>query len=256
MSWRAADRDELLEATGASPYVDVAVPADAVAIVGEHGWAAMHPWRPSGHWGGAALVAPGAPPEAESQALAELLALAPDTPLEWFSTSAERQLAAPPGFLVDGSGRWDFLSTRVDVPPAGAVFPGDLELLELDDATDAAELEAFGRAHNTDFEGFPGHGFSVLWLGLRDASSALVAIGGMHLLATGAPHLSGIVVDRAQRGRGIGRALTVALTGRALDRCGVSTLGVFSSNAPAISLYHSLGYRTHHRFHTRVMSAL
>lgn len=256
MSWRAADHDELLEASGADPYVDVAVPVDAVAIVGEHGWAAMHPWRPSGHWGGAALLAPGAPPEAESQALAELLMLAPATPLEWFSTSVERQMMAPQGFRVAGSGRWDFLSTRDDLPPAGAAFPGDLELLELDDATDAAELEEFGQAHNTDFEGFPGHGFSVLWLGLRDVGGALMAIGGMHLLSTGAPHLSGIVVDRAHRGRGLGRALTIALTQRALDRCGVSTLGVFSSNTPAISLYHSLGYRTHHRFHTRMLSAL
>lgn len=256
MTWHAVDHNELLDASGADLYVEVAVPVDAVAIAGEHGWAAMHRWRPSGHWGGGALLTPGAPPEAESEALAELLALAPGTPLEWFSTRADRELTAPPGFRVTGSGRWDFLATRGPLPPVGAGFPDDLDLLELDDATDAAELEEFGRAHNTDFEGLPGRGYSVLWLGLRDAHGALVAIGGMHLLASGAPHISGIVVDRAQRGRGLGRALTIALTLRAFDRFGVSTLGVFSSNTPAISLYHSLGYRTHHSFHTRSLTAV
>ncbi len=249
MRWRLADHARVLAASGADPYVELAVPDEAVAVVGEHGWAAIHPWRPSGHWGGAAIMAPGAPPQAESQALAELLSHAPDIPLEWFSTRAGRDLTVPPGLHIEGSGQWDFLSTRTPLP--AAALPGRLRLVELDDTADAAELSQFGQQHNAQFEGFPGWGFSVLWLGLRDAAGALVAIGGIHLLATGMPHLSGIVVDRGQRGRGLGRALTIELTRRAQQRSGCSTLGVFSANTPALGLYRALGYATHHSFHTR-----
>lgn len=252
MTWRRVDHEELLRRSGDDPYVELAVPVEAVAVVGEHGWAAMHPWRPTGHWGGAAIADEDAPPETESRALAALLSCAPDTPLEWFSTRAGRELTVPGGFRVDGAGAWDFLSTR-KVPPL-ADGPGDLRLVELDDATDAAELATFGRAHNPEFEGFPGRGYGVLWLGLRDAEGALVGIGGMHLLATGSPHLSGIVVDQTQRGRGLGRVITAELTRRALSRAGCSTLGVFHANAPALALYHSLGYASHHMFHTRALA--
>lgn len=252
MTWRRVGHEALLAASGADPYVELAIPRDCLAVVGEHGWAALHPWRPSGHWGGAAMVTEAAPPDTESRALEALLALAPDTPLEWFSTLPARELAAPEGFEARGSGRWDFLSTRQSVPPVA--MAAGLEVVELDDTADAAELEEFGRRHNPDFEGFPGHGYSVLWMGLREESGELAAIGGMHLLATGAPHLSGIVVDRAQRGRGLGRALTVELTSRSIERAGFSTLGVFSANAPALALYHSLGYTSHHSFHTRALA--
>lgn len=251
MTWRRVDHEALLRASGDDPYVELAIPRDCLAVLGEHGWAAMHPWRPTGHWGGAAIVDHDAPPDTESQALEALLRQSPDTPLEWFSTRAGRELTAPENFRITGGGSWDFLSTRQMQPVPD--LPRELRLVELDDAADAAQLEEFGRGHNPEFEGFPGHGYGVLWLGLRDAEGALVGIGGMHLLAAGAPHLSGIVVDRAQRGRGLGRALTVELTRRALERAGFSTLGVFSANAPALSLYHALGYASHHSFHTRVL---
>lgn len=252
-AWQRVDHAALLQASGADPYVELAVPGDCVAVLGEHGWAVLHPWRPSGHIGGAAVVAHDAPTDAESAALAALLSLAPETPLEWFSTSAGRELTVPGTFRVTGEGSWDFLSTR-QVPRAPDL-PAGLELVELDDTADAPVLEEFGRTHNPEFEGFPGHGFAALWLGVRDPGGDLIAIGGMHLLATGAPHLSGIVVDRAQRGRGLGRAITAELTRRAIDRAGCSTLGVFHANAPALALYHSLGYLTHHMFHTRSLAA-
>src|SRR5690606_25546847 len=144
---------------------------------------------------------------------------------------------------------WDFLSTRT-APPAVAL-PEGFALVELDDTADADALEQFGRRHNPDFEGFPGRGFSLLWLGLLDSAGGLSGIGALHALDTGLPHLSGIVVDSRHRGRGLGRALTAHLTRRALESSGVSTLGVYTDNRVAISLYHSLGYQTHHSFHTR-----
>jgi ribosomal protein S18 acetylase RimI-like enzyme len=91
----------------------------------------------------------------------------------------------------------------------------------------------------------------VLWLGLLDGAAELTGIGALHALDTGLPHVSGIVVDARHRGRGLGRALAAHLTRHALQSSGVSTLGVYTDNRVAISLYHSLGYGTHHSFHTR-----
>nr|WP_281496870.1 GNAT family N-acetyltransferase [Ornithinimicrobium sp. F0845] len=209
----------------------------------------MHRWRPTGHWGGLAVVRPGAPDDAESTALAALLETAPDFPLEWFSTAEGRDLRLPAGFEPTGAGRWDFLSTRT--APSPLPLPEGLDLVTLDDATDAERLQAFGTTHNDGFEGFPGHGFSLRWRTVVDAQGDLLAIGALHELDTGLPHLSGLVVHQDQRGRGLGRLLTVDLTRAALRQHGVCTLGVFSDNLAAIGLYRSLGYTTHHHFHTR-----
>lgn len=253
MTWQPVDRATLLDRTGGDPYVELAVRPDAFAVAGKYGWAVLHPWRPTGHRGGCAVVAADAPQEAETTALTALLTRAPETLLEWFSTVPGGDLHAPAGFAVAGSRRWDFLSTRAEPTPVEA--PDGIELVEKDDTGDAAEPEAFGRAHNASFEGFPGRGFSVLWLAATDATGTLVGSGAMHVLTPGAPHLSGLVVDPAHQGRGIGALLSAELTRRAIRRSGASTLGVYSDNRAAIGLYYRLGYRTHHSFHTRVLVA-
>ena len=249
MTWRRVDRAELLRASADDPYIELTAGEVSVGVVGEHGWAVMHRWRPTGHWGGAAIVHAEAPADAESTALQALLRAAPDFPLEWFSTADGRALTLPPGFRHTGSGRWAMLSTRTVPPPAPV--PDGLRVVTLDDTADAARLEAFGHGHNADFEGFPGRGFSLLWRAVVDADGQQVAIGALHELDTGIPHLSGLVVDPAHRGRGLGRLLTVDLTRAALGHSGVSTLGVYTANRAAIGLYHSLGYVTHHAFDSR-----
>src|SRR5690606_3081543 len=149
---------------------------------------------------------------------------------------------APTGLATTGSGRWDFMWTK-EVP--GVADPAqEVELVELDDVGEARLIEDFGRRHNPGFEGFPGHGFASLWLAARGPSGDLLGVGAVHELASGMPHLSGIVVDTALRGRGIGRLLTAELTRRAIEEAGVSTLGVYSDNRPAARLYEALGYRT------------
>lgn len=155
----------------------------------------------------------------------------------------------PARFELTGSGCWEFLSTRTTPEPAP--LPDGMEWVTLDDAADAERLHEFGTAHNDDFEGFPGQGFSLLWRAVVDSRGDLVAIGALHELDTGLPHLSGLVVDQRYRGRGLGGALTVDLTRAALAGHGVCTLGVFSGNQAAIRLYHRLGYTTHHSFHSR-----
>lgn len=163
MTWRSVDRAGLLDASGNDPYVELTCGDVAVGVVGEHGWACLHRWRPTGHWGGAAVVHDDAPDDAETSALAALLEAGPEVPLEWFSTADGRNLQLPGQLRCSGSGRWDFLSTRT-APPAVAL-PEGFALVELDDTADADALEQFGRRHNPDFEGFPGRGFSLLWLG-------------------------------------------------------------------------------------------
>lgn len=249
MTWGRVEPSTLLQRTS-DPFVRYSAPPDTLALTGPYGWAVLVRWRPHGHWGGGAVVAPDAPRGAESEALQELtdLAAARGVVPEWFSTVGSRELRPPAGLQVQGEGRWAFLwTTRVDDLP-----PGPAGLVELDDTTDAEEIEAFGRGHNPAFEGFPGHGLASLWLGVRDATG-LAAVGALHVLGSGAPHLAGIVVRTDRRGSGLGAALTAELTRAAVSRHGVATLGVSSSNAVAVSLYDRLGYAAAHHFHTRTL---
>lgn len=256
VTWVQVDRAELLVRSGQDPWVRWTTSSEVLAVAGDAGWACVGPWRPGGvHWGGAAVVrGPGTDPAAETEAFATLAALATGrgVALEWISTHQGRPLELPRGYAPDGSGCWDFLWTRQCPPTPGT--PDGLEAVELDDVEDAAEIEAFGQANNPTFEGFPGRGAATLWLGARDRSGTLVAVGAVHELASGIPHLAGIVVDPALRGRGLGRWLTAGLTARAVEEAGVSTLGVYSDNAAALRVYAALGYRTEHRWHTRSLS--
>lgn len=249
MTWRRVDRAELVAASGNDPYLAYAAGSVALGVVGPHGWAVLHRWRPTGFWGGAAVVGEHAPGDAESTALEALRASAPEVPLEWFSTAPGRALHLPAGLRVTNSGRWDFLSTST-TPPAVPLPPG-AGLVSLDDATDAARITSFALRHNPDFEGFPGLGYALAWRGVTDPAGHLLAVGALHELDTGLPHLSGLVVHTEHRRRGLGRLLTVELTRAALDGYGGCSLGVYSENRPAIGLYHALGYTTDHSFHTR-----
>ena len=236
------------------PFVRYAAVPDALALTSPWGWALLTQWRPRGHWGGAAMLTESGtqspPPEAaESEAFAlltELAAARGITP-EWFSTAPGRDLDIPSRLAHTGDGCWAFFWT--DQVPARGAHPAT-SFLELDDTTDAERIERFGRAHNGSFEGFPGHGFATLWFALIE-DGEMRAIGGLHELGSGAPHLAGIVVHRDHRNRGLGAHITHELTRRAIEQTGIATLGVYSSNTPAIRLYQRLGYHLGHHLHTR-----
>ncbi len=255
VTWAQVDRGELLGRSGEDPWVRWTTTGEVLAVAGEDGWACVGPWRPGGaHWGVAAVVRQGADPSAETRALAVLGALADErgVTIEWFSTHQGRPLEVPDGYQESGSGRWDFLWTRELPDPPGP--PAAVAPVELDDVRHAEEIERFGRGHNPDFEGFPGRGLASLWLGARDRAGSLVAVGAVHDLACGIPHLAGIVVEPACRRGGLGRWLTAELTARAIREAGVSTLGAYSDNDAALRLYDGLGYRTAHRWHTRSLA--
>lgn len=256
MPWRQVDRDELLLHSGRDPFVRFATSNEIVAVTSAHGWACVSPWRPgSTHWGGVAVVEPGAPDDAESQALATIVEATGDAvALEWFSTRAARPLEVPAAHASGGSGRWAFKwSERADGARAtGQLAEQGLELVEMHDRADADLLEAFGRTHGGQpYLGFPGYGFATLWLAAHDEVGQITAVGALHELGSGMPHLAGIVVRPELRGRGIGTLMTEALTTRAVLEAGVATLSVFSENTGAMRLYERLGYATAHHFHTR-----
>ena len=249
MTWTHTSISDLPD----DPFLRYAALPDSLAVTSPLGWAVLLRWRPHGHWGGAAIVADGAPEHAESEAFAALATLAAQRGIsvEWFSTAPGRELAMPAGLAQTGEGRWAFMWTDTvseqSTPPiTKATFS------ELDDRRHAAVIESFGRANSEDFEGFPGHGFATLWLSTSDDHD-LAAVGGLHELGSGAPHLAGVVVRRDVRRTGIGAAITVELTRRAIEQSGVSTLSVYSDNDDAIRLYERLGYRLEHHFHTRAV---
>lgn len=159
---------------------------------------------------------------------------------EWLRPQLERR------FRIGRGGDWDWMMTEHSPAPV----PGEALLETLDDARDAGAIEALNLLASPTAESEPGSGKSVHWLGLRDGDR-VVAAGAVHLSDTGHGVLCGIVVHPEFRGRGLGRAITAALTRFCVERDGLATLGVYRSNALAIDLYESLGYRTVHRFVSR-----
>ncbi|MEJ7650469.1 MAG: GNAT family N-acetyltransferase [Nakamurella sp.] len=148
-------------------------------------------------------------------------------------------------------GEWDWMWTR-DAP---AVHPQESGLQELDDAADAAELEALNRADSPTAESQPGTGLTELWIGARvpgPSGPRIVAAGALHRTPCGAPHLAGIVTAGDARGQGWGTAVVRMLTRRALDFpgpvTGICTLGMYADNDSARRLYHGLGFTTSRTF--------
>lgn len=156
--------------------------------------------------------------------------------------------------LGDG-GDWDWMwvdSSMAVLPdgPSGAVRLSAIEVV-LDDMDDAEEISAFTHRHNPHVWTQIGTGRVHHWVGLRGPDGALLALGGAEREATGVPHLAGIVTDRSLRCRGLGTAITLALSRWALAESGVCTLGMFSDNEPARTIYRRLGYRTARAWHSR-----
>jgi RimJ/RimL family protein N-acetyltransferase len=87
------------------------------------------------------------------------------------------------------------------------------------------------------------------WVGIAGADTRLVACAADTSGATAVGHVSSIAVAPAARGRGLGRAVTAALTRQLFaDGCDVVALGMYADNAPGRALYDALGFHDDHRF--------
>ncbi|MGB3954960.1 MAG: GNAT family N-acetyltransferase [Brooklawnia sp.] len=245
--WRVASRDELLDASGADPYVACEVPVDGVGLVGPQGWVALRGW--DDHRAGATAVLttqPDAAAGVELVAATHRLASEGGWRLAWFTCEdgIELPLAEP----WQAGGNWVWMSTT-QLADDDAQWP----LVELDDDADAEELRAFALPINPLWEGDPGQGRNRYWLGARDETGRLIGCGTVHDTATGVGHLAGLVVDPAVRGRGLGRAITRALSVRVLASDGITTLSAYADNDTAIAVYRRVGYRLDHRFRSRFL---
>lgn len=147
-------------------------------------------------------------------------------------------------------GDWDWMWTTT----APDRHPSEDRVIELDDVADAAEINAFSSRHNRRIWSPAGTGRVARWCGLRDHAGVLAAVGGAEREASGAPHLVGIVTDTALRGRGLGTAVSAALTRWAVAETGVATLGMYSDNVGARRVYERLGYRTARAWHSRLLA--
>jgi ribosomal protein S18 acetylase RimI-like enzyme len=91
----------------------------------------------------------------------------------------------------------------------------------------------------------PGHPMARRWYGIW-ADGMLVACGadrsGHLATSPGVGVLGGIAVHPAYRRRGLGSALSAAITTRLFDRYDLVTLGVWPDNHSARRMYEGLGY--------------
>lgn len=158
-----------------------------------------------------------------------------------------------PGGLVVGEGAdWDWMWT--DAAPAPQ--PGEADVLLLpDDERHRGLLDALLDAASPRTSVRPGDPRVRAWWGVADAGG-LVSCAAHTELVEGVPHLAGIAVLPARRGRGLGGAVTAVAT-RAVLEAGapVCTLGMYADNAPARRVYARLGYRCEHQFSSRALVA-
>ena len=183
------------------------------------------------------LSALGAPP-AVAALLTELL---PHLPPQQRVTVPRGTPAHLPAWVgLDGTD-WDFRW----LPAAPAVQPG--ERLVAPEADETA-LKTLLTAASPTASAEPGDDKVRRWFGIRDAD-VLLACAADTSSATGVGHLSSIAVDPAARGRGLGKAVTAALSRRLFEEgCDVVTLGMYADNAAGRAMYDALGFRDEHRF--------
>lgn len=146
----------------------------------------------------------------------------------------------PAWVALDGTTDWDFRWTGG--PPQ--VQPREDEVVEVGDD----EVAGLLAVANPDAAAQPGDARVRRWLGLR-GPSGLLACAADTTEVSGVGHLSSIGTHPDARGRGLGAAVTAALTRRLLaEDCDVVTLGMYASNTAGRALYDHLGLMDDHRF--------
>ena len=139
---------------------------------------------------------------------------------------------------------WEWMWTAT-APPAHA----DVVVLGPQDLHDVAALLA---AASPRHSATTSDDDVVRWAGVRDPAGRLVACAAHTEHVPGVPHLASIATHPSVRGRGLGTAVTGALTRWALEEgAPVVTLGMYSDNDVARRMYARLGFRCAHRWSSR-----
>jgi predicted GNAT family acetyltransferase len=82
----------------------------------------------------------------------------------------------------------------------------------------------------------------------------LIAMAGERLKHDGFTEVSGVCTHPTARGRGLARVLSLHVTRRILQRGETPYLHSYATNAPAIQLYHSLGFRLRREMHVATIA--
>ena len=179
----------------------------------------------------------GSPP-AVAALLADLLPELP--PRQRVTVPRGTPVHLPAWVGLDGTD-WDF--RWLGAPPA--VQPGE-ELVRPEQDEEA--VKELLTAASPTASAQPGDVAVRGWVGIRDGD-ALVACAADTSGSTGVGHLSSIAVHPSARGRGLGKAVTAALTRRLFESgCDLVTLGMYAVNSTGRALYDGLGYADDHRF--------
>lgn len=186
------------------------------------------------------VVGPAGPAEVLARtALAELEARGQ----RCYGITVPRELADA-GWTAPGTatGTWDLM--RCDAAPSAQ--PGEERVRPL---PDPAAVQAFLERVNPHHSVRADHPEVECWLGVTDeATGTPLALGAFTRRRFGTPYLASIATAPEARGRGLGAAVTAALTRHAFqagDR--MCTLAHFHPNDPARRIYLRLGYRTSHQ---------
>ena len=174
--------------------------------------------------------------------LAELMGrVAAEVPAPWrLSVEVAAYDAVPDEWRQRSHHRWHWMTTEVapDPVPSAEVL---VDTAEIDAVLDVANPDSFARPGPT--ASMPGWAFAPA------GGGDLVGVGAVLRMSDRTGHLRGVSVLPSERGRGLGTALSAALTARALvGGSGVATLGVYVDNAPAMAIYTGLGYSIAHTF--------
>jgi ribosomal protein S18 acetylase RimI-like enzyme len=154
---------------------------------------------------------------------------------------------APGGWKIDVDTKVVAMIWRGDRPVAG-----DSGAIERLDDSHVDEMRALARlARPGPFAQKP-MGLGEWW-GVFDGGR-LVAMAGERLHAGNLHEVSGICTHPDAQGRGLGRALTLAIVRRQLDRGELPFLHVMPENARALGLYRRLGFETEREVPLRVVS--
>jgi ribosomal protein S18 acetylase RimI-like enzyme len=179
-------------------------------------------------------------PERVAALLSDLLPELP--PKQRLSVPRGTAALLPAWVGIDGMTDWDFRWTATAPPVQRGE---DLVTAGVADDAVAALLDAASPRASA----LPGDAAVRRWWGVADVRGRLLACAGDTSAATGVGHLSSIAVHPAERGRGLGKAVTAAAV-RALlaEGCDLVTLGLYADNAAGRALYDALGLADEHRF--------
>lgn len=139
-------------------------------------------------------------------------------------------------------GMWDLM--RCDAAPPWQ--PGEERVIR---PADPEAVQSFLDRVNPHHSVRTDHPEVECWLGVADEESGeLLAVGAFTRRRSGTGYLASIATAPEARGRGLGAAVTAALTRHAFTAGDeLCTLAHYHPNDPARRLYLRLGYRTSHQ---------